>query len=80
MKNQAILIHARLEFNRAKILTAKKITPVKLLDKAHSDLLKAEAAVDGAQKEVDDTKITASYEGAVSLHEISIGALVNPTK
>lgn len=75
---QAVLAHARLEFNRAEILTEKKVTPKKLLDKARADLLRAEAAVEGAQKELDDTKISAPYEGVVSLHRISVGALVSP--
>jgi membrane fusion protein, multidrug efflux system len=77
-ETQAILTHAQQEFNRAKILTEKKITPPKLFDKARADLLRAEASVDGAQKEMDDTKITAPYEGVVSLHKISVGAFVNP--
>lgn len=75
---QAVLAHARLKFNRAEILTEKKVTPAKLLDEARAELLRAEAAVEGAEKDLDDTKISAPYEGVVSLHKISIGALVSP--
>jgi membrane fusion protein (multidrug efflux system) len=76
--NQAVLAHARIKFNRIEILTEKKVTPTKLLDEARAELLKAEAAVEGTQKELDDTRIAAPYEGVVSLHKISVGALVSP--
>jgi membrane fusion protein (multidrug efflux system) len=77
-ESQAQLAHARLEFNRAEVLTEKKVIATKILDKARADLLKSEAAVEVAQKEFDDTKISAPYEGVVSLHKISVGALVSP--
>lgn len=75
---QATLAHAQLEFNRAEQLAAQKFSPIKVLDKARADLLRAEAAVENSQKEVEDTKITAPYEGLLSLHKISVGALVGP--
>ena len=75
---QATLVQAQLEFKRAEQLTAQQFGPLKLLDKARADLLRAEAGVENAQKELDDTKIIAPYEGLISLHKISVGALVGP--
>jgi membrane fusion protein (multidrug efflux system) len=75
---QAVLAHARIKFNRAEILTEKKIIAMKVLDEARAELLRAEAGVEGFQKDLDDTRIAAPYEGVVSLHKISIGTLVSP--
>jgi membrane fusion protein (multidrug efflux system) len=75
---QAVLTLANVEYKRAEQLKEKNFAAAKTLDTALSNMLKAEAAVEGAQKELEDTKITAPYEGVVSLHKISPGASVGP--
>lgn len=75
---QAKLSFAQEAFKRSETLASKNFASTKTLDEARASLLTAEAGVERAQKDVDDTRITAPYEGIVSIHNISIGATVGP--
>ena len=70
---QALLTLAESEFARTQKLSDKNFGALKTLDQARAQLLKAQAQVEKAQKELDDTKIVAPFEGVISLHKISEG-------
>lgn len=75
---QASWSFAQLEFKRAEQLKEKNFGTTKVLDKTRAEFQRAEASVEKAEKELEDTKITAPFEGLVSIHKISPGALVGP--
>lgn len=75
---QARLALAQEGFKRSESLANKKFASSKTLDESRAQLLTAEAQVEKAQKDLDDTKIIAPYEGVISLHKVSIGSTVSP--
>lgn len=74
---QALLALTEAEFNRAKQLSDKNFGAIKNLDKARAEYLRAQAQVEKAQKDLDDSKIIAPFEGIVSLHKISEGTPIS---
>lgn len=60
-------------FNRAKELKERNFAAAKSYDEAEARLMQSEAAVEKAQKELDDTKIRAPFSGVVGIHKISEG-------
>jgi membrane fusion protein (multidrug efflux system) len=76
---QARFTVAEANFKRAGALKEKNFGTGKSLDETQAQFLAAQAAVEKAQKELEDTKISAPFEGMVSLHKISVGATVDPS-
>lgn len=74
---EAKLAFAELEFNRYDKLAAQNLGKKKLHERAIADRKEAEALVDMAKKEIEDSIITAPFEGVISLNDISIGVSVN---
>ena len=74
---EAKLAFAELEFNRYDKLAALNFGKKKLYERAVADRKEAEAMVDQARKEIEDSVITAPFEGMITLNDISIGASVN---
>ncbi len=70
---KALLALAESSFEREKKLSEKKFGTAKKLEEARAQFLKAQAGVEKAQKDLDDTKIKAPFEGVVGLHKISEG-------
>ncbi len=70
---QALLTLAESAFEREKKLSDKNFGTVKKLEEARAQFLKTQAGVEKAQKDFDDTKIRAPFEGIVGLHHISTG-------
>ncbi len=66
------------QYERIKKLSEKKFSATKTLEEAEASFLKSQAQFEKAQKDLEDTNIIAPYEGVVSLHNISKGALVMP--
>ena len=66
------------QYERVKKLSAKQFSAAKKLEEARAGFLKSQAQFEKAQKDIEDTNIIAPYEGIVSLHNISEGALVMP--
>ena len=76
-ETKARLAFAELEFHRYDKLNDQKLGIRKNHEKAASARQEAEAAVDQAKKELEDSTIKAPFEGFVSFNEISVGAAVN---
>lgn len=74
---QALLDLAESAFERQKKLGAKNFGTGKSLDETRAQFLKAQAQLDKAQKDLDDTKIMAPFEGIVGLHRISQGTPIS---
>lgn len=70
---QALLTLAESAFEREKKLSEKNFGTAKKLDEARAQFLKTQAGVEKAQKDLDDTKIRAPFDGIVGLHHISEG-------
>lgn len=70
---QALLTLAESSFEREKKLSDKKFGTAKKLEEARAQFLKTQAGVEKAQKDLDDTKIRAPFDGIVGLHHISAG-------
>lgn len=70
---QALLTLAESSFEREKKLSEKNFGTAKKLDEARAQFLKTQAGVEKAQKDLDDTKIRAPFDGIVGLHHISEG-------
>lgn len=75
---QALLTPAQEAAKRIGQLSDKKFASAKMVQETQAALLKAEAQLEVAQKELEDTKIIAPYEGVVGIHKIGVGALVGP--
>lgn len=71
------LVFAKSEFNRADSLASQKFGATKTRDEKLAKFLEAEAAVELAKKNLDDTVIRAPFEGVVSLNSIAVGSPVN---
>jgi membrane fusion protein (multidrug efflux system) len=74
---EAKLAFAELEFNRYDKLATQNLGKKKLYERAIADKKEAEALVDSAKKEIEDSVITAPFEGVITLNDISVGAAVN---
>ena len=70
---QALLTLAESAFEREQKLSDKKFGTAKKLEEARAQFLKTQAGVEKAQKDFDDTKIRAPFDGIVGLHHISEG-------
>ncbi len=68
---------AQVEYDRHLSLSQSKVGLGKKLDEATGNLQKAEAQFESAKIELENSKITAAFDGYVGLKNISIGALVN---
>ena len=74
---EAALTLTTATFERAKSLSERNFGTTKSLEEARAAMLRSEAGVDKAQKELDDTKIVAPFEGKVGLHNISEGTPIS---
>jgi RND family efflux transporter MFP subunit len=81
---QASLQFAKAEYNRIRSLVARNAASREELDVwtgkqavAEGDVLKAEAAVEQAQLDLDFTKVTAPVSGKISRTLVDVGNLVN---
>jgi RND family efflux transporter MFP subunit len=81
---EAALQFARAEYNRARMLLAKQATSREDVESwiakeaiSKADLLKAKAAVERAQLDLNYTSITAEMDGRISRTQVDEGNLVN---
>ena len=77
-KAEAALLLARENFERSEALSRRGATAAQALDEARASLRTAEAEVELAKVRLDDTSITAPFDGVVGLKEISVGRYVEP--
>lgn len=64
---------AKAAFEREETLAKKNFGAAKKLEEARAQFLKTQAQLERAEKDLEDTKIVAPFEGFVGLHKISIG-------
>lgn len=74
---QAKLVLAKQELERASRLAAQNAGTMKQKEKAHADLLEAEANVEIHQHRAENALIKAPFEGYVGINNISVGSYVN---
>ena len=74
---QALFNLAKTNLDRQEELARKNFAATKNLEEARAQFLKAQAQLESAQKDLEDTKITAPFEGFVGLHSISVGTPIS---
>lgn len=77
---EARLTFTKLEYERASSLASKNFGSQQKLDDAKAKMLMAEAAVESQRVKLDRTILRAPFTGLVSIHGLSIGAVVSPDK
>lgn len=77
---EAKLAHAKATHDRASRLEAKKFGSTANKDKTLAELNIAEASLESARSRLERTVIKAPFDGIVGLHNISVGAPVDPNK
>ena len=78
VKAEAAMVLAQENYERSESLSRRGATSAQALDEARASLRTAEAEVDLAKVRLDDTSITAPFDGVVGLKEISVGRYVEP--
>lgn len=76
-ESEAKKMAAKSEYDRVSSLVSKKFGSQKKLDEAMAGFKVADAQLDGARKRMNDTVIRAPFDGAVSIHTISLGAPIS---
>lgn len=64
---------AKAALEREQKLAERNFGAAKKLEEARAQFLKAQAQLESSQKDLEDTKIVAPFEGRVGLHRISVG-------
>lgn len=75
---QALADERRSAYNRARDLNDKKIISREVFEARTSEMEQAEASVRSLQSLIDNTIITAPFDGVLGLRNVSLGALVQP--
>lgn len=75
---QALADERRSAFNRARDLNDKKIISREVFEARTSEMEQADATVRSLQSVIDNTIITAPFNGVLGLRNVSLGALVQP--
>ena len=74
---QALHNLAKAALEREEKLAEKNFGAAKKLEEARAQFLKTQAQLESAQKDLEDTKITAPFDGVVGLHRISVGTPIS---
>ncbi len=77
---QATLAFEKGNFERYKKLAEQKFGAQKTFEESEAKFRKAEAAVEVAQKKVDDSEIKAPFEGVVTINNLSKGSPVSESQ
>lgn len=75
---EARVVLAKAKYDRARKLVERGAGPLKNRDEALGELRVAEARVQKAKVQLEQTLIQAPFEGVIGLKDVSIGAFVDP--
>ncbi len=70
---QALHDLAKAALEREEKLAERNFGAAKKLEEARAQFLKTQAQLESAQKDLEDTKIVAPFDGRVGLHRVSVG-------
>ena len=75
---RSTLEEAKLQYERSKSLTNRRLTPETVLDQRRRDFQTAAARVAAMEARLSDRILRAPFSGRIGLRTVSIGTLVNP--
>lgn len=76
---EATYVRAQGDLERARSLSERNVTSTATLEQARAELLAAEAAVEAAQKAVDDRRIIAPFAGTTGITDLDVGQRIDGT-